>query len=246
MNKRQLNTFEKHTPSNYKSQLSSENYNTLLTGHLPPDVALFDQGSDVTYTCRLDLLTNVRQLNTPERFSTISGDVKSSLVGTMHLNLGYRNGTINWIEKEAYYSPHYTSTILSKKLLEKYNLYLFYKPPYRATFHNSRNEELVYDVPLINGKLLFKLNVYSIYNVPKSFDWSPKFYYNPVTKNNERLFLYAQREYRWYEEILFFATWPLLLWNHLQWEFRDFYPNCPDPTVIVPTGKKYSHYQTVM
>ncbi|TIC71429.1 hypothetical protein E3Q00_04470 [Wallemia mellicola] len=29
-------------------------------GHLPPDVALFDQGSDVTYTCRLDLLTNRR------------------------------------------------------------------------------------------------------------------------------------------------------------------------------------------
>ncbi|TIB81833.1 hypothetical protein E3Q06_04442 [Wallemia mellicola] len=173
MNKRQLNTFEKHrsinnpyTPPNYKSQLSSENYKTLLTGHLPPDVALFDQGSDVTYTCRLDLLTNVRQLNTPERFSTISGDAQSSLVGTMHLNLGYRNGTISWIEKEAYYSPHYTSTILSKKLLEKYNLYLFYKPPYRAIFHNSRNEELIYDVPLTNGKLLFKLNVNPIYNVP--------------------------------------------------------------------------------
>ncbi|TIC41782.1 hypothetical protein E3Q07_01472 [Wallemia mellicola] len=243
MNKRQLNTFEKHTPSNYKSQLSSENYNTLLTGHLPPDVALFDQGSDVTYTCRLDLLTNVRQLNTPERFSTISGDVKSSLVGTMHLNLGYRNGTINWIEKEAYYSPHYTSTILSKKLLEKYNLYLFYKPPYRATFHNSLK-----NLPYQLVKYFFTSWMIITFQRTfyRSFDWSPKFYYNPVTKNNERLFLYAQREYRWYEEILFFATWPLLLWNHLQWEFRDFYPNCPDPTVIVPTGKKYSHYQTVM
>ncbi|TIB82591.1 hypothetical protein E3Q20_04416 [Wallemia mellicola] len=174
MNKRQPNTFEKHRPTNnphtspnYKSQSSSENYKPLLTGHLSSDVALFDQGSDVTYTCRLDLLTNIKQLNTPVRFSTINGDAKSSLVGTMHLNLGYRNGTINWIEKEAYYSPHYTSTILSKNLLKKHNLYLFYKPPYRATFHNSRNEELVHDVPLTNEKLLFKLNVNPIHNVPK-------------------------------------------------------------------------------
>ncbi|TIB97536.1 hypothetical protein E3Q16_04416 [Wallemia mellicola] len=172
MNKRQLNKFENHrsinkpyTQPNYKSQLSSENYKTLLTGHLLPDVSLFDQGSDATYTCRLDLLTNVRQLHTPERFSTISGDAKSSLVRTMHLNLGYQNGTISWIEKEAYYSPHYTSTILSKKLLEEYNLYLFCKPPYRATFHNSHNRKLVYDVPFINGKLLFKLSVNPIYNV---------------------------------------------------------------------------------
>ncbi|TIC17595.1 hypothetical protein E3Q12_04456 [Wallemia mellicola] len=136
MNKRQLNTLEKHrsinnpyTPPNYKSQLSSENYKTLLTGHLPPDVALFDQGSDVTYTCRLDLLTNRR-----------------CKIITLHITL---------------------QQSFQKKLLEKYNLYLFYKPPYRATFHNSRNEELIYDVPLTNGKLLFKLNINPIYNVPK-------------------------------------------------------------------------------
>ncbi|TIC71812.1 hypothetical protein E3Q00_04419 [Wallemia mellicola] len=48
----------------------------------------------------------------------------------MQLNLGRKNGTINWIEAEAYYSPYYTSTILSERLLEKYKLYLFYKSPY--------------------------------------------------------------------------------------------------------------------
>ncbi|TIB70971.1 hypothetical protein E3Q22_00684 [Wallemia mellicola] len=42
-------------------------------GHLTPDVALYDQGSDVTYTCRRDLLTNVRQLATPCYFDRPKG-----------------------------------------------------------------------------------------------------------------------------------------------------------------------------
>ncbi|TIB98074.1 hypothetical protein E3Q16_04370 [Wallemia mellicola] len=125
---RSINTPE--TKLSSQPQLSPANYRTLMTGRFPPDTAFFDQGSDVTCSCRLDLLTNIRQLNVPERFGTLSGESNSSLVGTMQLNLGHKNGTINWIETEAYYSPHYNSTILSKRLLEKYKLYLYYKPPY--------------------------------------------------------------------------------------------------------------------
>ncbi|TIC58546.1 hypothetical protein E3Q03_04256 [Wallemia mellicola] len=80
-----------------------------MTGRFPPDTAFFDQGSDVTCTCRLDLLTNIRQLNTPERFGTLSSESNSSLEGTMQLNLGHKNGTINWIETEAYRAEHTAS-----------------------------------------------------------------------------------------------------------------------------------------
>ena len=59
-------------------------------GHLTPDVALYDQGSDVTYTCRRDLLTNVRQLATPCYFDTPKGKVKSTTVGTINVNLEYK------------------------------------------------------------------------------------------------------------------------------------------------------------
>ncbi|TIB95142.1 hypothetical protein E3Q17_04386 [Wallemia mellicola] len=123
MKNKQLNKFGRqrsiNTPETKLSsqpQLSPANYRTLMTGRFPPDTTFFDQGSDVTCTCRLDLLTNIRQLNTPERFGTLSGKSNSPLVGTMQLNLGHKNGTINWIETEA--------------LLEKYKLYLYYKPPY--------------------------------------------------------------------------------------------------------------------
>ncbi|TIC30770.1 hypothetical protein E3Q09_04211 [Wallemia mellicola] len=126
MNKRHLTNSEETRP-NIKPQLSSTNYGTSMTRRFPSDVALFDQGSDVTYTCRLDLLTNVRRLNTPERFGTINGETKSSL-----------NDTINWIEKEANYSSHYASTILSKKLLEKYKLSIYYKLHTVQHFHNKQ------------------------------------------------------------------------------------------------------------
>ncbi|TIB99149.1 hypothetical protein E3Q16_04214 [Wallemia mellicola] len=109
-----INTPE--TKLSSQPQLSPANYRTLMTGRFPPDTAFFDQGSDVTCTCRLDLLTNIRQLNTPERFGTLSSESNSSLEGTMQLNLGHKNGTINWIETEAYYSPHYNSTILSVRI----------------------------------------------------------------------------------------------------------------------------------
>lgn len=72
--------------SNSITHISSINYEKSLEGQLTSDIALFDQGSDITYTCRQDLLTNVRQLATSCYFDTLKGKIKSSTVGTMHLN----------------------------------------------------------------------------------------------------------------------------------------------------------------
>lgn len=67
-------------------------------------------------------------------------------------------------------------------------------------------------------------------------DWTPQFYYNKITGNTDRLYLFAQREYRWYERLLFLITLPIFIWNVSQ-EFLLGDVNKPDPTIIVPTGK---------
>ncbi|TIC28442.1 rve-domain-containing protein [Wallemia mellicola] len=136
-------------------------------GHLTPDVALYDQGSDITYTCRRDLLTNVRQLATPCYFDTPKGKVKSTTVGTMNVNLEYKNGTINWVDTEAHYNPHFSSTLIPQNLLIKNNLGLDCQPPHNAIFYHRHNRETAHNVPYTNGKLLFTISVNQINNLPK-------------------------------------------------------------------------------
>lgn len=68
-------------------------------------------------------------------------------------------------------------------------------------------------------------------------DWTPQFYYNEISGNTDRLYLFAQREYRWYERLLFFIALSIFIWNVSQKEFLLGDINKPDPTFIVPTGK---------
>lgn len=58
---------------------SSINYKKSLKRQLTPDVSLFDQGSDITYTCRRDLLTNLRQSTALCYFKTPKGRINYQL-----------------------------------------------------------------------------------------------------------------------------------------------------------------------
>lgn len=101
-----------------------------------------------------------------------------------------------------------------------------------------KNKELNSKIVLVEKQLHIKSMITSFSRLfYRNVDWTPRFYYDQRTGNNERIYLFAEREYKWYEEYLFFVTLPIFFYNCCHKVFLLGTGNQPDPTVIVPTGK---------